>query len=70
MQEGSRKNDKEIMCELCEMWFHCNCLDVTEDTYKLLNPEGIHFFLQKMDRAVGKILETVAELHSRREKLW
>jgi hypothetical protein len=57
------------MCELCEMWFHCKCQDDTDDIYKLLNQEIIHFYFGGCNRAVGKILKSVAELHSRQEKL-
>jgi hypothetical protein len=57
------------MCELCKIWFYCKCQDVTEDTCKLLNQERIHLYCGRCDRAVGKILETLAELHLREAKL-
>lgn len=48
------KSDKGIMCELCESWFHNRCQDMSEETYRLLNQDKIHFYCGRCDRVVGK----------------
>jgi hypothetical protein len=30
------RNDKGIMSELCETWFHCKCQEVSDDTYEVM----------------------------------
>jgi hypothetical protein len=35
---------KGIQCELCDLWFHCKCENIVEDTYKLMNQDKIHFY--------------------------
>jgi hypothetical protein len=55
--------------ELCESWFHSRCQDMSEETYRLLNQDKIHFYCGQCDRVVGKILHSVSELNLRQDKL-
>jgi len=50
-------------------WFHSECQNITEDTYKLLNQKKIHFFCSSCDEAVGKILKALVEVTVRQDKL-
>ena len=58
-----------VMCEVCEVWFHSKCQNISDDTYRLLNQDKIHFFCGNCDKAVGKILKSLTELSLRQEKL-
>ena len=51
--------DKCIQCELCELWFHAACEDVSEDTYKLMNQDKVHFYCGKCNKTVGKIMDII-----------
>lgn len=62
-------SDNGVMCEVCEVWFHSKCQNITDDTYKLLSQDRIHFFCGNCDKAVGKILKSLADLSRRQEKL-
>lgn len=63
------RNDKAVECELCEMWFHCRCENVAEDTYKLMNQDKIHFYCGRCDKAAGKILKTVLGIQRKQEHM-
>lgn len=62
-------SDNGVMCEVCEVWFHSKCQNLSEDTYRLLSQDKIHFFCGNCDKAVGKILKSLTELNLRQEKL-
>ena len=36
-------SDNGVMCEVCEGWFYSKCQNMSDDTYKLLNQDKIHF---------------------------
>jgi chemotaxis regulatin CheY-phosphate phosphatase CheZ len=61
--------DKGIQCEICELWFHCKCENVAEETYKLMNQDRVHYYCGRCDKAVGKMLKTVMEVQTRQKKL-
>jgi len=63
------KNDKGVMCEMCEVWFHSRCQNVHEETYKLLNQDRIHFYCEACDRIAGKILKSMTELVRRQDRI-
>lgn len=63
------RNDKAIQCELCELWFHCRCENIAEDSYKLLSQDKIHFYCGRCDKAAGKILKTVFGIQARQTKM-
>jgi hypothetical protein len=63
------KGEKGVQCEICEIWFHCRCEEVEEDTYKLLRQSKVHFFCGRCDRAAGKILKTVVELKEKQNRM-
>ena len=63
------KNDKGVVCEQCELWFHCKCEKLHEDTYKLMGQDKIHFFCGRCDKAVGKLLKSVTTLQLRQDQL-
>lgn len=63
------KSEKGVQCEMCEGWFHCKCEDLSEDTYKLLGQDKIHYFCSTCDKITGKVLKSITELHLRQNKL-
>jgi hypothetical protein len=63
------RSDKAVMCELCELWFHSKCEGLTEDTYRLMNQDKIHFYCGRCDKVAGKLLKTVVGLQARQTKM-
>jgi hypothetical protein len=61
--------DKAMQCELCELWFHCKCESISEDSYKLMGQDKIHFYCGRCDKAAGKILKTVLGIQARQTKM-
>lgn len=61
--------EKAVQCELCNLWFHCKCEEIHEDSYKLLKQDKVHFYCGRCDKAVGRILKTVLDLKKRQDKL-
>ena len=64
--------DKEsgVQCEVCEGWFHCRCQQVPEETYKfLMENESIHWYCSGCNRGVSKIIQTLAKIQERQEKM-
>ena len=61
--------EKAVQCELCELWFHCKCEEIQEDTYELLKQDKIHFFCGKCEKAAGQLLKSVVKLKERQDKL-
>jgi chemotaxis regulatin CheY-phosphate phosphatase CheZ len=61
--------DKAMQCELCELWFHCKCESISEDSYKLMGQDKIHFYCGRCDKAAGKILKTILGIQARQTKM-
>ena len=60
---------KGVMCEVCEVWSHSKCQDISDDSYKLLNQDKIHFFCETCDKTVGKNLKSLSALSLRQNSL-
>lgn len=58
-----------LECEVCERWYHCECQGVSEEVYKVLDQECVHWYCYSCDKRVGKLVKTVAKLEERQEKL-
>ena len=61
--------EKAVQCELCNLWFHCKCEEIHEDSYKLLKQDKVYFYCGRCDKAVSRILKTVLDLKKRQDKL-
>lgn len=63
------EKDKAIMCEICELWFHCKCEKVPDETYRVLKKdEGIHWYCRSCDKGVAKILTAIGVVKKRQDK--
>jgi hypothetical protein len=61
--------EKGVQCEMCEIWFHCKCEGVLDDTYKIMKQEKVHFYCGRCDKTVGQLLKTVMDLKARQDRL-
>jgi predicted nucleic acid-binding Zn-ribbon protein len=63
-------NEKGILCEICETWYHIKYQGVTEDTNIYLQKEqGIHWYCKGCDKGVAKVLKVISGLRKRQDKL-
>ena len=58
-----------LECEVCERWYHCECQGVSEEVYKVLDQDCIHWYCRGCDKRMAKLVKTVARLEERQEKL-
>ena len=62
------KCDKEVdgdivQCEICDIWFHINCQDVSQEKFNALKMfDDIHWYCKSCGNATSKILKTVTAL--------
>ena len=62
--------DKGLQCELCEGWFHAACQDVSDEDYKILSKlEACHWFCKTCNVSVHKVINSVARLQKRLDKI-
>ena len=62
--------DKGVQCEVCEVWFHCKCQGISDDTYKVMKKElSLHWYCAGCEKGMAKIMESVIKIQKRQEKL-
>lgn len=61
--------DEGLQCEVCERWYHLKCQDVTEEVYKILDQECIHWYCKGCNKRVAKLVKAVAKLEERQDRL-
>ena len=56
-----------LMCELCECWFHSKCQGMSEEAYKYVSKERVHWFCSACDKRFVGIMKTVSQLAKKQE---
>jgi len=55
--------DSGVLCEMCESWYHTSCEGISEEVYKVLGKtEALHWFCQKCNSGVLKVLKSVGKM--------
>jgi len=60
--------DKEpgIQCEVCEKWWHTNCVKIPDDVYKVLGKiPNLHWFCEVCNLGAHKILANLTKLNEK-----
>lgn len=64
---------KGLQCQLCELWYHIECEDISESVYAFLQENTkestIHWFCHKCSGVAAKMLQSITKLEQRQEKL-
>ena len=79
-REGSRcatcgKKDKGevdqwLQCEICEDWYHCECENISDNTYNTLkNEKTVHWYCTVCNKGVVKVLKNLKLKQLRRDKM-
>ena len=65
------KNDKALLCEVCENWFHNRCSKVSDESYEFLQSSkskdvcAFHWYCNKCNKSVKKILNSIIDIEAR-----
>ena len=61
--------DKGVQCEICEVWFHCKCQGISDETYKVMKKEqSLHWYCAGCEKGFAKILESVTKIQKKTRK--
>jgi len=61
-------SDSWLACEICDGWYHINCVNISEEAYKILqNLETCHWFCTSCNVKMGKVIPTLVKLGDRIE---
>jgi len=62
--------DKGIQCEVCELWFHPKCQDISEELYKYLEEkDSLHWFCSMCNVSVTRIIKSIAAVQAKQDKM-
>lgn len=64
-------NDNGIQCEICELWYHIKCEDMSEQLYKALCTfqQDLHWYCSSCKKGANKLLTIVCRLQGRMDKM-
>lgn len=68
---GVKKEDKAVSCEICNLWFHISCENVTAEQYKFLAKEEnsrIHWFCSDCEEDSINNAKVLHHLKSRQDR--
>jgi len=68
--------DELLPCELCDVWFHDKCVNISQAQYLCFNQDskdgkgsGIHWYCADCNRVAKKILTKLGGLQEKQDKL-
>ena len=64
---GVGKDDKAMLCSLCDLWHHTTCEKLDVEVYKFLvenNVETLHWYCNKCNGMLGRISSVLSKLAS------
>jgi hypothetical protein len=68
--KGVTDKDKGVQCEVCEVWFHLQCTDLTEDVYKYMDKvESLHWYCSVCNKGIGSLIVSLKAMEERHGKL-
>lgn len=57
-----------IQCEICQIWFHPKCVDVSTDLYGYLQKcANIHWYCDMCNKGIGQVIEELGKVKHRQE---
>ena len=57
-----------MTCEMCEEWGHTQCIGMPSSLYQFMETKGLHWFCDKCDDKIGKILKDFVMLKNKQEE--
>lgn len=63
-----RKKDKCLQCEMCELWYHASCENVSDAKFEILQDDNIHWYCTlSCNRVASKYLSNMAHIDAKIE---
>src|ERR1700759_375384 len=58
-----------LQCDICELWSHANCVEISEEEYNFLNEhKGIAWFCSPCKKIIASTIKTSQAFKERRDK--
>lgn len=65
-----RDKDHTLEFEICELWFHTKCQDVSDSEYEFLSDhKSVHWYCEVCNRNVAKVIKMVSGIRLKQERL-
>ena len=63
-KQNVKKADKALRCEICESWFHFECIQIEDEVYELLKKKvpGVHWFCDFCNLGCAKVMKIMGKL--------
>ncbi len=72
-KKSVKKNDSGLACEICETWYHAECVSMSEDEFRDFEKNEVgqkmHWFCPDCEKGTLSMLKTVKRLEQRQSKL-
>ena len=67
-KEQCEDGQDAMNCEICEEWWHTQCIGMLPSQYKAMEAKGVHWFCDKCDEKFGEVLKDFVMLKSKQEE--
>jgi len=64
-----KDGDRGMQCEVCGSWHHAKCENISEEGYKVLQMDNIHWYCNGCNKGVGQVLATLVKIQHNQDKL-
>ena len=65
-----KDSDAGLQCEICELWFHNACENITDEEFKFLEAHSsVHWYCEACNKSVANVIKLVTSLKTKHEKL-
>ena len=70
-----KTSDKALNCEICDLWYHSTCADITNEVYEFLvqnasSPTStIHWYCEGCNRGVLNVVKTMSHIQQEQAKV-
>ena len=62
--------DSSLQYEVCDLWYHTKCQKVSDNMFEFLDKNaGTHWYCNSYNKSMAKVLQTLAKMQERRDKL-
>ena len=59
------QGENGIQCEICQLWFHSQCQNVSAEAYKFLGQHNVHWFCPAYIEGAVKLFKSMLVLQNR-----
>ena len=63
------QGENGVQCEICELWFHSQCQNRRDESYKALEQQNVHWFCCSCNGGAVKLFKIVLRLNFRQDRM-